>query len=462
MRRVDAETAVSVDLLMDQAGFGIALIAADWGAGYGSVVTILCGKGNNGGDGYIAAAYLAERGATVRVQAVGEPPIGSPAYRAMQRAKRNGVRIEPIGVPGETDYLIDAVVGTGFMGELRPEVAAWTCVDAITLAVDIPSGLNGDTGFATGAVFEADATVTFHALKQGHLVGDGPDLCGEITVVDIGLEGGEPTMMFVEDEDVVVPERARTDHKWSAGAVAVIGGMPGLTGAALFAARAALAGGAGVSNLVTLPSTASAYRKAMPAIPTMEIPSVETEEDALALVGRLSRFDTVVVGPGLEPASTAFVSGILSGFDGSVVLDAGALNAVTPDHIAGRSGITVLTPHAAEFRRLAGDDPSPRAAADLASTTGAIVVLKGNPTFVAADDTYVIASGGPELATIGSGDVLAGLIAAFVSHSIDPVTAVVSATHLHGIAGQVIDEASVVTTPDLIAAIGPTVAAYRT
>ena len=193
----------------------------------------------------------------------------------------------------------------------------------------------------------------------------------------------------------------------------------------------------------------------------MEVGGIETADDAASLIKRLERFDTIIVGPGLEPASKAFVNGLVAGFGGALVLDAGALNVLTPSDIAARKATTVLTPHTGEFNRLSGEEPTPAAAAELAASTGAIVVLKGNPTIVAAGRSFVITSGGPELATIGSGDVLAGLIGAFVSTLPDPVAAVASAVHIHGVAGQVLDDVSVVTTPDLVAAIGPTVAAYR-
>lgn len=320
MRRVDAETTEDVDQLMDRAGFAVALAAADLGAGYDTTIDVLCGKGNNGGDGYVAATYLAARGAAVRAHSVGDPSPGTAAHRAMRRAERAGVQIAPLGPPRPTDVVIDAVVGTGFQGELATDVADWIGYGTAVVAVDIPSGLNGDTGMATGDVFDADITVAFHALKPGHVLGDGPDVCGEVRVADIGLSGGITDMMLMDDSDVHIPSRSRTAHKWSSGAVATIGGMPGLTGAALLAAQAALAAGAGVSNLVAQPSTAAIYTAAVPDIPSMVVEGIETVADASALVERLARFDTVVVGPGLEPASQAFIEGLVDVFGGVLVL----------------------------------------------------------------------------------------------------------------------------------------------
>ncbi len=461
MRRVDAKASADVDLLMDAAGFAVALAAVDLGAGYGTTIDILCGKGNNGGDGYVAATYLSQRGAAVRAHSVGDPSPGTPAHRAMCRAQRAGVQIAPLRPPKPTDLVIDAVVGTGFQGELAAEVSKWIGFGTAVVAVDIPSGLNGDTGVVSGAVFDADITVAFHALKPGHVLGKGPDVCGEVRVIDIGLSGGITDMMLMDDSDVFIPRRGRTAHKWSSGAVATIGGMPGLTGAALLAAQAALAAGAGVSNLVAQPSTARIYTAAVPDIPSMVVEGIESHADASSLVERLARFDTIIVGPGLEPASRPFIEGLVDAFDGVLILDAGALNALSsPESLAGRSATTVLTPHAGEFTRLTGEQPGVESARHLAEVTGAVVVLKGNPTLVVADRVIVINSGGPELATIGSGDVLAGIIGAFVATSPDPVTAVASAVHLHGVAGSISADLGTVTASELLTAIGPTVAAF--
>ena len=461
MRRVDAETSENIDLLMDRAGYGVALAAADLGAGYGTTVRVLCGKGNNGGDGYIAAAYLAARGAQVFAHSVDEPQPGTPAYRAKERARRSGVLLRDLGVPQPTDVVIDAVVGTGFVGELADDIAQWTAVDAVVVAVDIPSGLNGDTGIAEGPVFDADVTVAFHALKSGHLLGDGPDLCGEVRVVDIGLAGGDPSLYLMSDGDVFVPDRDRRDHKWSSGAVATMGGTQGLTGAAIFAASAALAAGAGVSTLVAEPSTAAVYLSAAPEIPTMVLDHASSARDAEGLIVSLARFDSLIVGPGLEPAPGPFVDALIRGFRGALILDAGALNSLDDlASLADRKEVTVLTPHAGEFKRLTGSEPNVSAARALAEESGAIVVLKGNPTLVVGDQTIVVSSGGPELATIGSGDVLAGMIGALVASSFDPLLAVASAVHLHGFAGAAGSEVTTLTTPDLLAAVGPTVRAF--
>lgn len=458
MRRVDAETTEDIDLLMDRAGYGVALVTAELGAGYGSVVRVLCGKGNNGGDGYVAAVYLARRGTTVTVHALGTPAEHTPAGRAAERARRAGVSVVPLSAPMAADFIIDAIVGTGFRGALDDTVAAWTATDAVVVAVDIPSGLDGNTGQAEGPVFIGDATVAFHTLKPGHLLGDGPDICGEVVVVDIGLSGGDPDLMVMQRHDVVVPFRRRDAHKWSSGAVLTIGGMPGLTGAAGFASAAALRAGAGVSNVASTPETNSFYQSTHSEIPVMTTQGNTTASDADALVDRLGRFGALIVGPGLEPSSPEYVLALLAGFDGAVVVDAGALNAVAHPSELVRDGVTVLTPHAGEFKRLTGEEPSIQSAKNVASGADAIVVLKGNPTLVVTDEIAIVVDiGGPELATIGTGDVLAGIIGAFLANSDDPLLATASAVYVHALAGASAAEGTTPTVVEVLDEVGPIV-----
>lgn len=463
MRRVDAETTADIDRLMEAAGNGIALSAARMGIGYGSRVHIIAGRGNNGGDGYVAARYLTRRGATVVVHNVGVPPDDTPAHRAMTAAISLGVRVKPVGVPENGDLLIDAFVGTGFRGELPGSVVPWTEVEYPVLAVDVPSGIDGDTGHATGAVFRAERTATFHMYKMGHFLGDGPDLCGEVDLYDIGLCGGDPSMYRMTGADVEIPDRNRTTHKWSAGAVATIGGVPGLTGAALFAARAAIAAGAGASVLFTTAATSSEYASGAPDIPQMQASETTSwRNHASEVLSLLDRFDVLVMGPGLEPVASEFVEHILGGFNGTAVVDAGALNAISRlDVLADRTAPTVLTPHGGEFKRLTGLDPDPATSRWLADETGAIVLMKGNPTMVVSDITVVSDSGGPELATMGTGDVLAGMIAAFVSGGVDAPIAAASAAHLHGIAGSNVASRGMVTPQRLIDEVSSLVGALR-
>jgi NAD(P)H-hydrate epimerase len=269
-------------------------------------------------------------------------------------------------------------------------------------------------------------------------------------------------MYLMTDADVVVPRRVRRSHKWSAGAVATIGGVSGLTGAALFAARGAIAAGAGASVLFTTAATSNEYASAAPDIPQMEASETTSwRNHASEVLSLLGRFDVLVMGPGLEPVASEFVEHILDGFGGTVVLDAGALNAlVRLDVLKRREAPTVLTPHEGEFKRLAGAEPDAIAARWLADETGSTVLLKGNPTLVVSDRVVIVDSGGPELATAGTGDVLAGMVAAFIAGGVDAPTAAASAAYLHGVAGSVIAIDHVVTPMRLIEEVSSAVARF--
>jgi NAD(P)H-hydrate epimerase len=463
MQRVDATSADRADALMDAAGFSVAMSAEAMGAGYGSTVHVLVGRGNNGGDGYVAARYLRRRGVAVTVHHKGLPAPDTVAGRAVRSAQRTGVPMQPIGDVIHGDLIVDALYGTGFRGELPEIVVPWAITDIPVLSVDMPSGVSGDTGLVEGSAFRAQRTATFHTLKTGHLLGEGPDRCGVTDLYDIGLCGGEPAMWRFTDDDVAIPIRRRTAHKWSVGAVATIGGTPGLTGAAVLAARAAIAAGAGMSAIVTTAGTAQVYETMAPDIVAIQAGDLRSwGDDASEVLTHLGRFGSLIVGPGLEPADTRFVEELADGFGGALILDAGALNALHNVAILKkRTGATVLTPHAGEFKRLTGLGPLPEAVADLAKASGAVVVAKGNPTIVAGDGRIVVVdSGGPELATIGTGDVLAGAIGAFTANGLPALEAAATAAHLHGIAGSTLAERETVSAPTLVWEVGATLSTF--
>ena len=463
MQRVDAMSADRADALMDAAGFSVAMSAAIMGTAYGTTVHVLAGRGNNGGDGYVAARYLSRRGVAVTVHHNGIPAQDTVAWRAMRAAEISAVRIQPLGDVIDGDLIVDAMYGTGFRGELPAVALPWTTTDIPVLSVDIPSGVSGDTGCTEGPAFRAQRTATFHMLKTGHLLGDGPDRCGVIDLYDIGLRGGEPTMWHFTDTDVAICTRLRTDHKWSVGAVATLGGTPGLTGAALLAARAAIVSGAGMSAILTTSGTAATYETMAPDLVAIQACGLESwSDDASEVLSRLDRFQSLIVGPGLEPANSRFVTHLAEGFSGTLILDAGALNALENLAVlANRSGDSVLTPHAGEFKRLTGSFPSPDAVRDLGERSGAVVVSKGNPTIVAGHGVLVIVdSGGPELATIGTGDVLAGMIGAFTACGMPADEAAAAAAYLHGVAGRSLADRETVSAPALVWEIGATLSNF--
>jgi NAD(P)H-hydrate epimerase len=307
--------------------------------------------------------------------------------------------------------------------------------------VDIPSGVRGDTGAASGAPVAADRTVTFVALKPGLLQGDGVRLAGAVTVADIGLPTGRPAIAVMDDDDVadLIPSRARLGNKWSA-AVLVVAGSPGMTGAAALSARAAYRAGAGMVRL-GVPGLDLADSPATEAV-SVALPGQGWAEAALEAASRCS---AVVVGPGLgrAPGVADDVAGLVADSPVPVVVDADGLHALGrvggDDSFRARSRV-VLTPHDGEYARLTGGDPGPdriAAARALASASGAVSLLKGPTTAVAHPDGRVrlARAGTTALATAGTGDVLSGVIGALLARGIDPLEAAALAAHVHGRAG---------------------------
>ncbi len=439
---------------MERAGLGVALAAVRLGAGYGTRVVVLAGPGNNGGDGYVAARHLRRRGVAVEVRSLGRAKDEGPAGRAAAAAAGAGVPIRPLGEPEPCDLIVDALFGAGFRGALEGPAAAWVEHPAPVVSVDLPSGMSGTDGTVEGAAFTAARTVTFHALKAGHLLGEGPDRCGVIEVVDIGLVGGDPVLRLCEDEDAMLPGRARTAHKWSAGAVLVVGGSAGLLGAPVLAARAALRFGAGYVRLAVPGALRDAAASVDPSLTTVAVGAGDTlsAEDTRAVLEGAERFDVLALGPGLGTGDgpSGLVGALLERWDRPLVLDADGITATSPAALAARRHPTIITPHAGEFGRITGEPAGYEAASRLAAQTGAVVLLKGSPTIAAGRDPWVITTGGPELATLGTGDVLTGMIAALVARGLDVEAAGRSAAHRHGRAGAALAARESVTASGLV------------
>lgn len=398
--RVDRASPIPVSVLMRRAGVAAAGVAVtEFGVGYGSKVVVLAGPGNNGGDAYVVASVLTRRGASVALV-----PFGDPGTDAAREHARRAAGVSRI-VPDRPDLIVDGVFGAGGRSGLPEDVACWGRRGAPILSLDLPSGLEADSGVAGDGTFRAEVTVAFHTLKPGHLLGDGPDRCGRVTVADIGLAGGDPAYRVVEAVDAPRPVRDRRAHKWSAGSVLVIGGERGMIGAAVLAARSALAFGAGSVGLAT-PDPMLAQ-------------SLAPEVLAHAIDDLPERYTVWVVGPGLGSGHRDLVA---HAHDrrGPTVIDADALG---PDAIRAGHPNIVLTPHEGELRRM-GEGP-----------TAATLLRKGNPTIVVDDVPWIIDSGGPELATIGTGDVLAGMIGALLARGLDGPAAARSAAYWHGVAG---------------------------
>lgn len=420
--------------LVHRAGRAVAWrVRAVVGGVYGRRAVVACGKGNNGADGRVCAAALAAWGMRVAIVDVGGASLTAAEHRELARA----------------DVIVDAMYGTGFRGALggaAADVAEWCAASSVpVVAVDIPSGVDGLTGATSGAAVRADHTVTFAAPKPGLWFHPGRAHAGTVTVADIGIDLGPDDgvgVVTAADIGAWVPRPAATVHKWRSG-VLVIGGSVGMSGAPLLVARAAMTLGAGIA-WAAIPGRAAQFASGTEVI-TLQVGDDDARHltvTAVAdLVERSRRFGAVVLGPGLGTATATVeaVRALVADLDVPIVLDADGLGAFddAPEVLASRTAPTVLTPHDGEYARLTGGPPgADRMAAtrDLADRTGAAVLLKG-PTTVVADAGGAVRlnpTGGPSLATAGSGDVLGGMIGAFLAQGMNPTDAAASGAFVHG------------------------------
>lgn len=432
MAAIDAAAPEPVDVLIARAGWAVARSAQTMlGGTYGRRVVVIAGKGNNGADGRVAADVLTRRG--VRVTVV--EPSGA-------------VADAPGSTPHPTlppcDLVIDAAFGTGLGRPYTPP----RCADPATpvLAVDIPSGISGATGERLGGPLVATRTVTFAALKPGLLCGAGPAHAGAVECVDIGLDTSGARAHLVTGDDVAawLPDRPRDTHKWRA-AVRLVAGSPGMGGAADLAAAAALRAGAGYVRRST-PGVDPADAGTVATGPVEAVATaLATDGWADEVLADIERFGVLAVGPGLgtAPGTGTQVARVVAA-PVPVVIDGDGLRALGDDPsavLAGRPGDAppvVLTPHDGEFSRLGGvsGPGTDRFAAvrDLAARTGAVVLHKGPTTLVARPDGHILVTttGDARLATAGTGDVLTGVLAAFVATGVDPFRAAAAAAWVHG------------------------------
>ena len=490
---VDATTAAACDTaaiasgipsraLMQRAG---AAVAGELALRFGDLlergVVVATGPGNNGGDGWVVAHALHAAGARVRVvECVAARTPDAIAERDVALAAGvTATREVGALLAGGEEIAIDALLGTGFSadGELRGEVKhavdalrTLAARGAIVAALDVPTGLDASTGQQVGPL-RAALTITFGTVKRGQLVARAA--CGEIVVVDIGL--GAHARSAVAAMQLAgatwfhnaLPRIAADAHKGTRAKIAIVGGAPGMAGASVLAARSALRCGAGLVRCVVAPESLQAVQEAEPAALGAVWPTDNPAFDALA-----NWADAMLIGPGLgAKGARAMVERLLEVFEGPVVLDADALNAFARDvpSLARAIGTraALLTPHPAEFGRLAGLDVESVLderfvlPARLASEAGAAVLLKGVPTVVAGvtGPVYVVAEGTPVLATGGAGDVLGGIAATLLAHTGgDAALAGALAAFAHGRAASAVSARQVrgYTLDDVLASL-PTV-----
>ena len=459
--------------LMERAGAEVvAAIAARWDGLVGLQAVVLCGKGNNGGDGFVVARLLRAGGGSACVfLAADRADVQGAAAEHLRRCEQEGEAVEVLGEDlapldaaiQKADLVIDALLGTGLRGAPRPEM---TCVieriadcGRPVVAVDIPSGVEADTGRVHGAAVQAVLTVTFGLVKVGQLFYPGRSYCGALHLADIGFPesilhdaAAEALLLSAEGVESLVPRRRGDEHKGSCGMVAVVAGSVGMTGAAALTADAALRSGAGRVHLGIPASLNDILEVKLSEVMTRPLPEVRKRRClSLRALGEvcamLTRADVLALGPGLGRyrETEELVRRLVLQAELPLVLDADGLSAFAgqAEVLKDRSAPLVLTPHMGEFARLSGLDKrqiadAPMAVArDFAGDFGATLVLKGAPTVVALREGRVAvnSTGNAGMATAGSGDVLTGIIAGLMAQGLGAEAAACLGVYVHGRAG---------------------------
>lgn len=454
-------------VLMDRASHACAIVALrTLGGAYGRRVAVVCGKGNNGGDGVACARHLANSGVIVSVFLLDELRGDAAVHVDMARTLSPSGRVritswDPDGfarAAADADLVVDAIFGTGFAGAPRGDAAV--AIDAIAaarrpvLAIDIPSGVSGTDGSVPGSAVHADVTVAIQALKPGHVTAPGAFRCGRLDLADIGIPVREATTFVPIGRDVrgVLPTAEPDTHKYRVGALAVIAGSIGMTGAAVLTARAAIGAGAGLVMLGVPASSLEVVETSVLEAIKVPLPDDEGQLEAKALdefADKLERCKALAIGPGLGRGPRA-VGVVRRALDVRlpIVIDGDGLWALAevlkdePDVLRERVSGTVLTPHTGEFAFLAGRPPADDRIADVrdrADEWSAVVHLKGRRAVTASPhgSVWVNPTGNPGAATAGSGDVLTGVVGSLIAQGMMPEAATWAGAYVHGLAADV-------------------------
>lgn len=463
-------------LLMENAGKATAQLCEQrFGPLAGYQVTIFCGKGNNGGDGFVVARHFMNAGARVFIVLMdspksikGDAKTNFEILKKLQKVSADSLSIQQfkksiLPTLTESKIIVDAMFGTGFSGAVHQpyaDVIQWmNRQKSPIVSVDIPSGVNGTTGVVENLAVKATLTPTFGLLKTGLLCNQGRDHVGKVAVVDIGIPhvvsgSSKFKTHLVEAEDVraKLPSRPSTAHKYNVGKIFVLAGSKGYTGAAALCATSVLKAGAGAVVLGTPESVYPILAKKL--TEPIVIPLPATSEGTVSKAGydvileRANWSDVFVIGPGLSqnPETQELICELVAHYSGNIIIDADGLNAIA--NMSGKKGkwckgSFILTPHGGEFSRLTGKSSKEieanriESARMFSTSTKGTIVLKGAPTATASADgrVYLNSTGNPGMATVGSGDVLTGLIAALWGQGMEKEAAAYSGVFLHGLAG---------------------------
>ena len=499
MREADRLTIEEVGIpslvLMENAGRQVvAAMEAAFEEQLNGRVAVLCGRGNNGGDGFVVARTLLQRGIEAAVFVLGAlPDVRGDARTNLDILGRLGATVVEINDEqswelhfseiSQCTIIVDAIFGTGLRsaaaGMMETVIADVNASDIPIVAVDLPSGLSADTPHLVGDCIQAAMTVTLAAPKLPLVLPPGETYAGDVVIADIGipheivegLDGPYVELLTPEQVRELVEPRGADSHKGDFGRVTVVAGSLGKTGAAYLAAMGALRSGAGLVTAATPRSCLPIVASMAPELMTEGLAEADGQlsEDAVERVLELQQ-DVVACGPGLGrgPGATAFVSALIDRSTVPLVLDADALTvlAATPDRLTGREErAVIITPHPGEMARLAGVDVETvqgnrlQIASDFATTHRVYVVLKGHRTVIATPEgrVFINPTGNPGMATGGTGDVLAGMIAAWLAQLLDAEAACRLAVFLHGVAGDIAEvrEGQVaMTATDVLAQLG--------
>lgn len=481
-RRTVEEGKLKAGELMDRAGFGVADVVRRVGEIAGFPVAnahVIAGRGNNGGDAFVVARHLKAAGCQVEVWVAGHlNQISGEAFTHLGKMQKAGIKAfefptledwqHAMKQPWVSDIIVDGVLGTGISGPARgPAAGAIQYINsqaehALVVSIDVPSGLNADTGEAEGDTVLADVTATIGLPKAGLLEAAAVDFVGSLELVDIGIPpkvlddvdfDSDDELIYIEDVKKLFPRRHRASHKGTFGHALLIGGASGYAGSITLATLAALRSGVGLVSVLaprSIQITVSSH-----ALEAMVHAGSETPEGALdpsawdQVRERLADFSAVLIGPGLTAgdAQRELVKRVLADCNVPMIFDADALNVLAgnAEALAKARAPVIITPHPGEMARLIGGNNvtvqrDRRAAArEAVKRTGATVVLKGAGTIVTGPKlpNFINLTGNPGMATGGTGDVLAGLLTGFVAQKISPAAAARAATFLHGRAGDI-------------------------
>jgi hydroxyethylthiazole kinase-like uncharacterized protein yjeF len=452
--RLAMEGGVPGRVLMENAGRAVADEVARHFPN-ASAVAVLCGPGNNGGDGFVAARHLIEKGYAVHLGFNGDPSRLPADAAAMAKLWTGAIAPLHPELLAKADVVVDGLFGAGLArpieGALADLIAALNQCRRPVVAIDVPSGVDGSTGAVRGVAVQATATVTFFRLKPGHLLLPGRELCGETRIADIGIPDGVLETIgpktFANQPDLWLGQvhwPTQQGHKYARGHAVVASGPMFSTGAARLGAMGALRAGAG---LVTVASPHEALAVNAAHLTAIMVRPVDSANDLAEFLAD-NRRNAVLIGPGIgigEETRAKVLAALAS--EAAVVLDADAITSFASDAdvlfaaIGARDAPVALTPHEGEFGRLfgpMGEGGKLSAAREAAARSGALVLLKGSDTVVAAPDgrASINATSSPWLATAGSGDVLAGMVLGLLAQRIEPFAAVSAAVWMHGRAAQ--------------------------